>query len=53
MRPDPFDPDTLPRTARPERFDIDDLLARADKAVGYGDGDAAWGEPPASPKRRT
>ena len=53
MRPDPFDPDTLPRTARPERFDIDDLLARADKAVGYSDGDAAWGEPPASPKRRT
>jgi penicillin-binding protein 1A len=53
MRPDPFDPDSLPRTSRPERFDIDDLLARADQAVGYGDADAAWGEPAAAPKKRT
>ena len=30
---------------------IDDLLARADKAVGYGDGDAAWGDPAASPPK--
>ena len=50
MRPNPFDSETIPRTARPERFDIDDLLKRADEAVGYGDGDANWGEPP---KKRT
>jgi penicillin-binding protein 1A len=46
MRPDSFDSDPLPRASRPERFDIDDLIARADRAVGYGDADAAWGEPP-------
>jgi penicillin-binding protein 1A len=46
MRLNPFDSETIPRTARPERFDIDDLLKRADAAVGYGDGDANWGEPP-------
>ena len=50
MRLNPFDSETIPRTARPERFDIDDLLKRADAAVGYGDGDANWGEPP---KKRT
>jgi penicillin-binding protein 1A len=52
MRPDPFDSETISRANRPERFDIDDLLRRADKAVGYGDGDADWGEP-AAPRKRT
>lgn len=53
MRPDPFDPDTVSRVHRPERFDIDDLMRRADAAVGYGDADAAWGEPPEAPRKRT
>lgn len=34
------------RARRAERFDIDDLLRRADAVVGYGDGDAQWDEPP-------
>ncbi|TPG41112.1 PBP1A family penicillin-binding protein [Sphingomonas koreensis] len=53
MRLTPFDSDTVSRAHRPERFDIDDLLKRADEAVGYGDDDAAWGEPAAPPKPRT
>ncbi|MGN6269971.1 MAG: transglycosylase domain-containing protein [Sphingomonas sp.] len=53
MRPDPFDTDTVSRAHRPERFDIDDLLKRADAAVGYGDGDAAWGEAAEPPRKRT
>jgi len=53
MRPNPFEPETIARTARPERFDIDDLLRRADEAVGYGDDNANWGEPPQPPRQRT
>ncbi|WP_255587083.1 transglycosylase domain-containing protein [Hephaestia mangrovi] len=53
MRLNPFESDTISRANRPERFDLDDLMRRADEAVGYGDADADWGEPTLPPKRRT
>jgi penicillin-binding protein 1A len=55
MRLNPFDPEPVARAERPERFDIDDLLQRADATLGYGDGDARWDDPlaPPPPRRRT
>lgn len=51
MRPKSFDSEPVSRVGRPERFDIDDLIERANATIGYGDGDADWGEPPAPRKR--
>ncbi|MGN6376490.1 MAG: transglycosylase domain-containing protein [Sphingomonas sp.] len=53
MRPNPFESQSSTPVSRPERFDLDDLMARADATIGYDDRDANWGEPPAPPKRRT
>ena len=53
MRLNPFDNDAVSRANRPERFDIDDLMRRADDAVGYGDFNADWGAPPAPVRPRT